>query len=82
MYVKQTLNLFPGINVHVCVCVCVCVLIPYFSISRWFVNNLSRGEAESKLLKQPHDGAFLVRKSESSPGDFSLSVKSVFYLHL
>lgn len=28
-----------------------------------------------KLLSNKHDGAFLIRISESSPGDFSLSVK-------
>lgn len=27
------------------------------------------------LSKQRHDGAFLIRESESAPGDFSLSVK-------
>uniref|UniRef100_F6PLS0 Growth factor receptor-bound protein 2 n=1 Tax=Ornithorhynchus anatinus TaxID=9258 RepID=F6PLS0_ORNAN len=37
-----------------------------------------RGEAakaEEMLGKQRHDGAFLIRESESAPGDFSLSVK-------
>lgn len=29
------------------------------------------------LNKQRHDGAFLIRESESAPGDFSLSVKYV-----
>jgi len=49
----------------------------------WFYGNLARVDAEQILLKkdansqrfnQP-DGAFLVRMCESSPGDFSLSVK-------
>jgi len=41
----------------------------------WYGGKLSRKAAETKLLSQPHDGAFLVRDSESTPGDFSLSVK-------
>lgn len=48
----------------------------------WFVNKISRAEAESLLLEKndcnehtQKDGSFLVRPSESSPGDFSLSVK-------
>ncbi|CAF1104454.1 unnamed protein product [Adineta steineri] len=49
----------------------------------WFYGTISRAEAEKILLQndahgqrinQP-DGAFLVRMCESSPGDFSLSVK-------
>jgi len=49
----------------------------------WFQGSISRVEAEKILLRkdgnsqrniQP-DGAFLVRMCESSPGDFSLSVK-------
>ena len=35
----------------------------------------TRAKAEEILNQQPHDGAFLIRKSESTPGDFSLSVK-------
>jgi len=48
----------------------------------WFVNKISRSDAEEALLEKTgcgdyrqKDGAFLVRPSESSPGDFSLSVK-------
>ena len=44
---------------------------------------MSRADAEGMLLEKDarsnqftqKDGAFLVRPSESSPGDFSLSVK-------
>lgn len=32
------------------------------------------------LNKQRHDGAFLIRESESAPGDFSLSVKYVYVI--
>lgn len=48
---------------------------------RWFVGKVTRCQAEERLLKrtgaglsQP-DGAFLVRMSESAPGEFSISVK-------
>lgn len=41
----------------------------------WYMGNISRTDAEAKL-KRPgnQNGAFLVRKSESSPGEFSISV--------
>jgi hypothetical protein len=49
----------------------------------WFYGSMARAEAERILLQkdpktqryQQIDGAFLVRMCESSPGDFSLSVK-------
>jgi len=48
----------------------------------WFVNKISRGDSENKLLSRrkngeykQKDGAFIIRPSESTPGDFSLSVK-------
>lgn len=40
----------------------------------WYYGRITRADAE-KLLLNKHDGAFLIRISESSPGDFSLSVK-------
>ncbi|XP_050421918.1 growth factor receptor-bound protein 2 [Adelges cooleyi] len=40
----------------------------------WYYGKITRADAE-KLLDQQPDGCFLVRISESSPGDFSLSVK-------
>lgn len=42
--------------------------------SSWYYGRISRADAEKLLLKK-HEGAFLIRVSESSPGDFSLSVK-------
>ncbi|KRX76532.1 Sex muscle abnormal protein 5, partial [Trichinella nativa] len=42
---------------------------------RWYFGRICRADAEAMLKRQPHDGAFLVRESESCPGDFSLSVK-------
>ncbi len=57
--------------------------IPNVSIilySIWYIPNISRVEAEEKLASQTHDGAFYVRNSESSPGDFSISVKLVIFI--
>ncbi|NXB66952.1 GRAP protein, partial [Struthidea cinerea] len=41
---------------------------------RWYAGRISRQLAEERLLKRNHLGAFLVRDSESTPGEFSLSV--------
>ncbi|NWR43307.1 GRAP protein, partial [Regulus satrapa] len=41
---------------------------------RWYAGRISRQRAEERLLQRDHLGAFLVRDSESSPGEFSLSV--------
>ncbi|XP_042293301.1 GRB2-related adapter protein [Sceloporus undulatus] len=40
----------------------------------WFSGKISRQEAEKALLRRQFRGAFLIRESESSPGDFSISV--------
>ncbi|XP_041531485.1 growth factor receptor-bound protein 2-like [Microtus oregoni] len=44
-------------------------------VFRWFFGKIPRAKAEEMLCNQRHDGAFLIRESESAPGDFSLSVK-------
>ncbi|KGL96163.1 GRB2-related adapter protein [Charadrius vociferus] len=41
---------------------------------RWYAGRISRHLAEEQLLKRKHLGAFLIRDSESSPGEFSVSV--------
>jgi len=41
----------------------------------WYYGSIKRAKAEEILSRQPHDGAFLIRESESTPGNFSLSVK-------
>lgn len=41
----------------------------------WYYGKTKRVEAEQLLLQEPSDGAFLIRESESTAGDFSLSVK-------
>lgn len=40
----------------------------------WYYGRITRADAEKLLANKP-EGAFVVRVSESSPGDFSLSVK-------
>lgn len=42
----------------------------------WYYGRITRADAE-KILSSKHKGAFLIRISESSPGDFSLSVKCI-----
>ena len=41
----------------------------------WYRGGITRAKAEEVLDHQPNDGAFLIRDCESTPGDFSLSVK-------
>ncbi|NWV70172.1 GRAP protein, partial [Malurus elegans] len=41
---------------------------------RWYAGRISRHLAEERLLQRNHLGAFLIRDSESAPGEFSLSV--------
>ncbi|XP_071953306.1 growth factor receptor-bound protein 2-like [Antedon mediterranea] len=41
----------------------------------WYKGKITRRNAEDTLISQQFDGAFLIRESESTPGDFSLSVK-------
>ncbi|NXR29288.1 GRAP protein, partial [Cinclus mexicanus] len=41
---------------------------------RWYAGRISRHRAEERLLRRNHLGAFLIRDSESAPGEFSLSV--------
>lgn len=45
------------------------------SLCRWYSGRISRQLAEEILMKRNHLGAFLIRESESSPGEFSVSVK-------
>ncbi|XP_033734894.1 growth factor receptor-bound protein 2-like isoform X2 [Pecten maximus] len=42
----------------------------------WYEGKIKRSEAEEKLRgRNAHEGNFLIRKSESAPEDFSLSVR-------
>lgn len=42
---------------------------------RWYAGRISRHLAEERLLQRNRLGAFLIRDSESAPGEFSLSVR-------
>lgn len=42
----------------------------------WYLGKITRNQSEDILKSQPVDGAFLIRDSESDPGQFSLSVKN------
>ena len=57
------------------VCVCVCVRVYVCVLLRWYSGRITRKKAEDLLKNQKMNGAFLIRESESTPGDFSLSVK-------
>ena len=42
----------------------------------WYLGIITRSDAEALLMKPGNtDGAFLVRRSESTPGEFSISVR-------
>ncbi len=43
---------------------------------RWFHGHLSGKEAEKILLEKGKNGSFLVRESQSKPGDYVLSVRT------
>lgn len=45
------------------------------NVPSWYRGKISRSTAEALLQHNQPEGAFLVRLSESSPSDFSLSVK-------
>ena len=58
--------------------ICVIFLSFYFIwfFCRWFHSVLSSSKAEEILLREENDdGSFLVRPSESTEGDFTISVK-------
>ncbi|XP_068672974.1 growth factor receptor-bound protein 2-like [Montipora capricornis] len=42
----------------------------------WYHGKITRKQAEEALLQIQCEGAFLIRESESTPGEFSLSVRS------
>ncbi|KAM9372390.1 LOW QUALITY PROTEIN: GRB2-related adapter protein-like [Phaethornis superciliosus] len=41
----------------------------------WYLGRISQHLAEEQLLQQRHLGAFLIHESESTPGEFSISVR-------
>ena len=45
-------------------------------LARWFFGRIKRADAEKKLLQVGNQsGTFLIRESESQPGNYSLSVR-------
>ncbi|XP_077019554.1 GRB2-related adapter protein isoform X3 [Tamandua tetradactyla] len=48
----------------------------------WYLGRISRQLAEEILMKRNHLGAFLIRESESSPGEFSVSVNKLMKTHV
>ncbi len=45
-------------------------------LCRWFFGKIKRADAEKKLLQSSNQtGTFLIRESESQPGNYSLSVR-------
>lgn len=53
----------------------------FISPNRWFHEDLSRHQAEN-LLMGKEVGFFIIRASQSSPGDFSISVRYWQFLTL
>ncbi|KRY66449.1 Tyrosine-protein phosphatase non-receptor type 11 [Trichinella pseudospiralis] len=57
------------------------IILKYFSnavdptAERWFHGYISGREAEQILMEQGRNGSFLVRESQSTPGDYALSVR-------
>jgi SH2 domain len=45
-------------------------------LCRWFHGNLSGRDAEKLILERGRNGSFLVRESQSKPGDYVLSVRN------
>lgn len=56
----------------------ISILFDFFLLLlyRWFHGNLSGKEAEKLILERGKNGSFLVRESQSKPGDFVLSVRT------
>ena len=53
----------------------MCSLL-FVVFSRWFHGNLSGRDAEKLILERGRNGSFLVRESQSKPGDYVLSVRN------
>ena len=50
-------------------------------VFRWFHPHINGAQAEEMLLSPKGlDGSFLCRPSQTNPGDFTLSVRYVFYV--
>ncbi|XP_077988009.1 cytoplasmic protein NCK2-like [Glandiceps talaboti] len=47
-----------------------------YAEKEWYAGRITRDEAESTLSEHAVDGDFLIRASETNPGDFSVSLKA------
>lgn len=56
---------------NICIPVPHCCVLP---VLRWYHGHLSGKDAEKLLTEKGKSGSFLVRESQSKPGDFVLSV--------
>ena len=48
--------------------------LAFFHVCSWYFGQIKRADAEKLLKSSPEPGRFLVRQSESKPGDYSLSL--------
>ena len=51
------------------------LLINMIDNFRWFHGHISSKEADTVMLDKGKNGSFLVRESQSKPGDFVLTVR-------
>ncbi len=58
-------------DLNICISVPHCCVLP---VLRWYHGHLSGKDAEKLLTEKGKSGSFLVRESQSKPGDFVLSV--------
>lgn len=64
----------PGIDAAPSICYLFAPLTALLFSPSWYFSKISRSEAEQLLLSPPNQhGSFLVRDSESSKGEYSLS---------
>ena len=76
--------------VNYCTCTCrktalpltaLCRCASFFAVHcRWFHGQIRRAESE-RLLTSQSNGTFLIRDSNTYPGDYTLSLRYVTFLH-
>ena len=54
---------------------CTFLTYLYILLARWFHGNMPGKEAEVMMQDKGENGSFLVRESQSKPGDFVLTVR-------
>ena len=66
------------VSAYQCYCVQQCNFVSVLIVDlscRWFHGHMSGKEAETMMLDKGKNGSFLVRESQSKPGDFVLTVR-------